>query len=337
MKLKDYLKEQSLLIFSYIIVIFLVWLILTAFAFNFSATLLTMLILLIFGFLFIFYGYFKRKTFYNDLFTILDNLDNKTLIMETVSEPSFIDGKLFMEAFKVIDKYMIDEINGYKFKEEDFKDFMEMWVHEIKTPLATINLIAENNKNEVTDSIKEEALKIEHFIEVILFYARSQRPEKDYLIKNINLEEIINKVILKHKKSFLYKNITLNMKNLNVFVKTDSKWLLFIIDQIITNSIKYLEDNPCINIYAIKYKEKTVLYIEDSGIGISESDLPRVFDKGFTGANGRSKYNSTGMGLYLVKKLCDKLGHGVEIKSVIDKGTTVMITFPIGSFTEEVG
>lgn len=126
------------------------------------------------------------------------------------------------------------------------------------------------------------------------------------------------------------------MSDLNYQVKTDSKWLEFISKQIISNSLKYLKENPKISIYAKKGKENITLYFEDNGIGIDKKDLPRVFDKGFTGQNGRSKYNSTGMGLYLVKKLCEKLSHGVEIKSKLNEGTIVKIIFPIGSMTKEI-
>ena len=213
---------------------------------------------------------------------------------------------------------------------------MELWVHEIKTPLAAINLITENNKNQVTNSINEEAKKIDGFIEMILFYARSQMPEKDYLIKTCKLNDIVNKVIIRNKNSFLEKNIRLDMYDLDVFVRTDSKWMEFIINQVVVNSIKYVEDNPLIEIYTVSDKESISLIIKDNGIGISSKDLPRVFEKGFTGENGRSKYNSTGMGLYLVKKLCLALGNNVLIDSTEDEGTTVRIIFPVGSFTDKI-
>ena len=126
------------------------------------------------------------------------------------------------------------------------------------------------------------------------------------------------------------------MRDLNVSVRTDSKWMEFIINQIIVNSIKYTQDNPLIEIYSVSDKESVSLIIRDNGIGISAKDLPRVFEKGFTGENGRSKYNSTGMGLYLVKKLCLALGNNVLIDSTLGVGTTIKIVFPIGSFTDKM-
>ena len=126
------------------------------------------------------------------------------------------------------------------------------------------------------------------------------------------------------------------MHDLDVSVRTDSKWMEFIINQIVVNSIKYVEDNPLIEIYSTSDKESVSLIIRDNGIGISAKDLPRVFEKGFTGENGRSKYNSTGMGLYLVKKLCLALGNNVLTTSTEGEGTTVKIVFPIGSFTNQM-
>ena len=182
----------------------------------------------------------------------------------------------------------------------------------------------------------KEAKKIDSFIEMILFYARSQMPEKDYMIKKCKLSDIVNRVIVRNKNSFLEKSICLNMHDLDVLVRTDSKWMEFIINQIIVNSIKYVEDNPLIEIYSESDKESISLIIRDNGIGINSKDLPRVFDKGFTGENGRSKYNSTGMGLYLVKKLCLALGNNVLTTSTEGEGTTLKIVFPLGSFTDKM-
>lgn len=334
MKFIDYLKEKALLIITYLIILIIIFLILSVFDLILPAKVLVLFLLCIFGLIFIFEGFYKRKIFYNELFEIINNIDNKLLITETMPTPYFIDGKIIKEIMKQTDKYKIDEINKYKFKEEDFKSFIEMWIHEIKTPLSTIKLICENNQNEITNSISEEASKINNYIEIMLFYSRSQALEKDYLIKETNLNDIINKVILNNKKSFIYKNINLDIKDTNINVKSDSKWLEFILNQIISNSIKYIDKNPKISIFTKQSKENIKLYIVDNGIGISKSDLPRVFDKGFTGQNGRKKYNSTGLGLYLVKELCNKLGHKVEIKS--NDKTEVIITFPIGSYTKEI-
>ncbi len=336
MKFLDYLKEKSWLIFIYLTALIFIVLILFVFKVYYTGIIMIVFVLVLLGLLLFLYRFFQKKRFYDEVYSILENIDDKTLIHEAIKEPSFLEGQILMNVLRDTNKYKIEQINNYKYLLEEFQEFMELWAHEIKTPLAAINLIGENNKNKVTESILEETLKIEGFIEQILFYARSEMPEKDYLIKNTKLEDIVNKVIIRNKNIFLNKNIRLEMHNLDCFVKTDSKWMEFIINQIINNSIKYFDKSPKLSIVAKKDKEKISLIIEDNGIGINKQDLPRVFEKGFTGSNGRGKYNSTGMGLYLVKKLCDSLGNSVSLESQSGKGTIVKIVFPLGSFTSEI-
>ena len=336
MKFKDFIKEKTIIIIIYIFIIFLIAFILDTFDLITPALVMVVFLLVLFGIVFIFSGFIQRKNFYNQTLNILDHLDNKSLITEAMPEAYFIEGEMLKKILRTTEKYKREQINKYKFKEEEFEEFMELWVHEIKTPLSTINLITENNPGKVSDSIKEEVAKINNYVELILFYARSQNLEEDYIIKNTNLKDVINKVMINFKKDFILKSISLDIHNIDHQVKTDSKWLEFISKQIISNSLKYLKENPKISIYAKKNKENIVLYFEDNGIGIDKKDLPRLFDKGFTGQNGRNKYNSTGMGLYLVKTLCDKLSHGVTVESEVGKGTIVKITFPLGSMTKEI-
>ena len=196
-------------------------------------------------------------------------------------------------------------------------------------------MIIENNKNEVTESIDEELDKIENYIEQALFYARSNVPEKDYYVKKQNLKDIINTAILKNKTTILNNKFELNIHDLEKQVYTDSKWVVFILNQVIQNSIKYSKnENQSIEIYAEEQKEKVTLYIKDNGLGIKKSELSRVFEKGFTGENGRIiGKKSTGIGLYLCKKLCDKLQLAININAEQNIGTEVTIVFPKGSFS----
>ena len=187
-------------------------------------------------------------------------------------------------------------------------------------------MIIENNKTTVTKSINEELDKVENYIEQALFYARSNTVEKDYYIKKSNLKEIVNESIKKNKKLLIQEKILLNIHDLDVIINTDSKWIVFILNQIIQNSIKYRkkEDSLSIEIYAVQKKEKVILYINDNGIGIKKGEIARVFEKGFTGTNGRlSNKKSTGIGLYLCKKLCDKLGIKIELNSNENEGTQI--------------
>ena len=201
-------------------------------------------------------------------------------------------------------------------------------------PIATSKMIIENNKTEITQSINDELDKIENYIEQALFYARSNAVEKDYYIRESDLKEIVNTAILKNKRDLIENKINIDTHDLEKIVLTDSKWCIFILNQIIQNAIKYSKDeNKTIQIYGKEQKENVILYIKDNGIGIKKGEITRVFEKGFTGENGRrSGQKSTGIGLYLCKKLCDKLGMAIELNSEKGIGTEVRIVFPKSSY-----
>ena len=278
--------------------------------------------------------YRKKKNFYNELKNNLEKLDSKYLISEIINTPDFIEGKILKNTIQETGKSMLENVNSYKQLQEDYKEYIELWIHEIKIPIATSKLIIENNKNEITKSIDEELDEIENYTEQALFYARSNTVNKDYVVTKSNLKEIVNGAILKNKSALLSSKTSIELHDLEREVYTDSKWAVFIINQIIQNAIKYskIKDRK-IEIYAISKRENVVLYIKDNGIGIKKGEITRVFEKGFTGENGRTiNKKSTGIGLYLCKKLCNKLGLGIELNSEKDIGTEVRIIFPKSSF-----
>ena len=230
---------------------------------------------------------------------------------------------------------MLENVNKYKYMTEEYKEYIELWIHEVKIPIAASKMVIENNKNATTKSIDEELDKVENYIEQALFYARSNTVEKDYYIKRVSLKEIVNESIKKNKNSLIQGKIFINIHDLNLEVNTDNKWIVFILNQIIQNSIKYRkkEEGSTIEIYAKSGKENAILYIKDNGIGIKNGEITRVFEKGFTGTNGRlSNKKSTGIGLYLCKKLCNKLGIAIELNSVQNEGTEVRLVFPKSSY-----
>lgn len=196
-------------------------------------------------------------------------------------------------------------------------------------------MIIENNKNQITKSIDEELNKIENYVEQALYYARSNTVEKDYYIKTVNLKDIVNESIKKNKNILIHEKISINVHGLDLEVNTDNKWIVFILNQIIGNSIKYKkqDDDLEIEIYAKQGKENVILYIKDNGIGIKKGEITRVFEKGFTGTNGRIiGKKSTGIGLYLCKNLCNKLAIGIELNSIQNEGTEVRLVFPKNSY-----
>ena len=278
--------------------------------------------------------YYSKKNYYDTVKSRIKELQEEYLIMEVLPKADFTEANILEEIIRDIGKSMLENVNKYKYLQEDYKDFIELWIHEIKIPIAASKMIVENNKNEITESINEELDKIDNYTEQALFYARSNTVEKDYIVRKIQLKEIVNASILKNKAQLIQNKISIDTKNLDETVCTDSKWCIFIINQIIQNSIKYSKNaDRQIEIYGERKKENIILYIKDNGIGIKESEITRVFEKGFTGENGRiTGKKSTGIGLYLCKKLCDKLCIGLELNSKKDEGTEVKLIFPNNSF-----
>ena len=278
--------------------------------------------------------YYSKKNYYDTVKSRIRELQEEYLIMEVLPKADFTEANILEDAIRDIGKSMLENVNKYKYLQEDYKDFIELWIHEIKIPIATSKMIVENNKNEITASINEELDKIDNYTEQALFYARSNTVEKDYIVRKIQLKEIVNASILKNKAQLIQNKISIDTKNLDETVCTDSKWCIFIINQIIQNSIKYSKNaDRQIEIYGERKKENIILYIKDNGIGIKESEITRVFEKGFTGENGRiTGKKSTGIGLYLCKKLCDKLCIGLELNSKKDEGTEVKLIFPNNRF-----
>lgn len=281
--------------------------------------------------------YFMKQRFYKGLEDTLNNLDDKYLISEIIKVPSFMEGKILKDLLEQINKSMVENVNRYKYKQEDYKEYIELWIHEIKIPIAASKMIVENNKNEVTKSIDEELDKVENYIEQALYYARSNTVEKDYYVKKVNLKDIVNESIKKNKNVLIHEKISVNVHDLKLEVNTDNKWVVFILNQIIQNSIKYRKQdrNLEIEIYAKQGKENVILYIKDNGIGIKKGEITRAFEKGFTGTNGRLiGKKSTGIGLYLCKNLCNKLGIAIELNSVENEGTEIRLVFPKSSYID---
>ena len=329
MKLSKYLKTNYLIILLFIVIIAIIDLMLVSFKTN-SQAVIGVSITAIVGFvLYIIYDFNRRKKFYNKLLNGLDLLDKKYLITEMIDKPDFYEGEIFYDALYEIDKSMAEKIKEYSLSIQDFKEYIEMWIHEVKLPLASLNLIVHNHRELSDKKITEQLKRLDDDIEQVLYYVRSENAEKDYLIKETELNKVISNVAMKNKDILLENNINFEVNVGNKKVLTDSKWLEFIVNQIVSNSIKYIRNDVehLIKITSEENNKCTILKIYDNGIGISKSDIPKVFDKTFTGNNGRKIETSTGMGLYIVKQLCKKLGHKITIDSKENEYTEVSILF----------
>ena len=335
MKFRDFIKDKVLLIATIILALISIEILLLAYNIGIIAQVYIAIIIILVVGISIFVEYKNKQHFYNQLKTNMDELNEKYLISEIIKTPNFIEGKILKETIQDTGKSMLENVNYYKNIQEEYKEYIELWIHEVKIPIAASKMIIENNKNSVTKSIDEELDKVENYIEQALFYARSNAVEKDYIINKTNLKEIVSGSILKNKTTLLNEKVALELKDIEQEVYTDSKWATFIINQIIQNAIKYSKkENKKIEIYSKIKNDKVILYIKDNGIGIKKGEITRVFERGFTGENGRIVgQKSTGIGLYLCKKLCDKLGLGIELNSEKNIGTEVRIIFPKNSYT----
>lgn len=333
MKLIEYIKEKFVFMVINIVMTLSGVVILKALKVDTYAIVFIIILNLIGVFSCYIYDYFNRKKYYDNLFKNLDGLDKKYFIAEILESGDFIESNIIYSVLEECTKSMKDEVADLKRNINDYKEYIETWVHEIKTPIASARLILENDEGYINKSVLEEIEKVEGFIEQVLFYARSSTVERDYIIKKIPLKNSINSVIRKNASILIEKRVKIQLEDIEKKVYCDSKWIEFILQQIISNSVKYMDkDEKYIKIRCLEKDKNIILKILDNGIGISEKSIEKVFEKGYTGENGRKYNNSTGMGLYLCKKLCLKLGLGISIKSKLGVGTEVTIVFPINNY-----
>lgn len=329
MKFINYVKDKIWYVILFIVSLAFILTLLAAFKTKIELTIAILLVITIFFITSILIDFFKKKDFYNNLLSNTQNLDKAYLVLETLDKPNFYEGKILYQALYEINKSMSENVKNLKLQVADFKEYVEMWIHEVKIPISSLVLMQHNHKDKFSKDQIKQIKRIENYVEQILYYVRQETAEKDYLITDVSLNKIINKVLLKNKDDILENKINLIVDTLSYDVSTDSKWLEFIINQIINNSIKYKRNikSSSIKIYVIENNNKLDLVIEDNGLGINETDLPMVFKKSFTGQNGRIKSKSTGMGLFIAKSMTDKLGHKIRIESKEKEYTKVIITF----------
>lgn len=307
----------------FIVLALLIWIIVLMFLIAFKVSTEVIIMLSVLGGLFVIITlaieYLRRRQFYKNFLQNLNELDQAYLILETLERPNFYDGKIFFDALYKIDKSMNENVKLYRTRAHDFQEYVEMWIHEVKTPLATLTLLSKDSK------INEQIKRLDDYVEQILYFARAENAERDYLISEVSLVKVVGAVANRNREMLQARKIDFVVEKLDYNVRTDGKWLEFIINQIISNSIKY--QSHVISISVQSHDDVIDLLIRDDGIGISEKDLPRVFDKSFTGSNGHKIKQSTGMGLYIAKVLCEKLGHKISIESMEGEYTEVKITF----------
>lgn len=288
----------------------------------------------------------RRRSFLEGLVACADEAEQPLWLTEIVDRPDYLEGSLTYDALCAIAKAANDEVGENRRQVADYREYIETWVHEAKSPLAAAHLMLDNlrdgalqaGEGDKIGALDEELRRVEGYIEQALFYARSETLDRDYLIRRYRLEDLVSTAIKANASALIGVHMAPVLEGLSHEVFTDEKWIEFILGQIIQNSVKYARaDAPRIEFRGSLHDEgrateRVELTVRDNGCGVSSADLPRVFDKGFTGENGRSGKRATGIGLYLVKRLCDKMGVGVEASSVEGTWFAITLSFSTNKF-----
>ena len=291
------------------------------------------LVILLIVFLLVFltvnmFDFFQQRARLLELKSILDGLDRKYLFTECVPQPKGLFGRRLFDLTRLAGRDMTGAVSDAQASQREYREYVEGWVHEIKAPLTASRLICRELDGDTRRKLTAELSQIEAHVERALFYARAENPEQDCLFRQIELEKIAAQAIENHRSLLIQNGIRVEMKHMNCAVYTDEKWAVFILGQLLQNAARYRGPEPVITLSAKPLGRQTQLIVHDNGIGIPAHELPRVFERGFTGSNGRIRGGSTGIGLYLCRKLAVFLELELRMDSQEGAGTTVTLTFP---------
>lgn len=326
MKIKAFLKDKLYLIIVYVFVSVMLFLMLDTISVQIEVIIISLFALFMVFFSVMIVEFKRRYFYYKDIIKTINSLEDPYLIYEMYPDKNnFIDAHIFEDIVRKSNVSMTEKVSLYRSLQEDYKNYIELWVHEIKTPLAAASLIVENSEDKLV-GLSKELEDVTNYVQQALFYARSNAVSKDYIIQPIVLRDSIRKVIKSLSLDFIRKDISVDLQLLDSVVYTDSKWFEFMLKQILSNSLQYTHHSGSVKIVMSKQNQNIKLEIIDNGIGITSQDLGRIFEQGFTGASGRSYTQATGIGLFLVKQLADALSMKVYAES--DKGTTITLLFP---------
>ncbi|AYW45270.1 HAMP domain-containing histidine kinase [Tetragenococcus koreensis] len=274
------------------------------------------------GFLTVIIGAFDFYQFYEKHTKLASLYKQEVIDLKKLPEVKNLIENDYQEVVQKIQERLLKLENDSAQSEQEILDYFTTWVHQIKVPISALHLILQEHDQENSDEMEEQLFKIDQYVNLILQYVRLGSSSTDYHFQEVNLDELIRENIKKYAPSFIRKNLALQYEPTNFYLITDPKWLGFVIDQLLSNALKYT-NKGAITIYL----EKQALVIEDTGIGILPEDLPRIGKRNFTGFTGRKHKNATGIGFYLCKQIAQKLGHSIILSSVPKKGTKVSIQF----------
>ena len=243
-------------------------------------------------------------------------------LMEPFPEPDTMEAAEYQEIIRTLREGQKQLESGMALRYEEMVEYYTIWAHQIKTPIASMRLTLQNEDSELSRRLSEDLLRIEQYVEMVLCYLRLDSSSTDYVFQEYDLDGIVKQAVRKFAGQFIRRKIRLDYQPLHTRVVTDEKWLLFVVEQVLSNALKY---TPAAGTVTIDLEEPKTLCIRDTGIGIAPEDLPRVFEKGYTGYNGRNDKKASGIGLYLCRRICKNLNHVISVDSSLDSGTVVRI------------
>ncbi len=273
-------------------------------------------------------GFLRQRARLRELEAILNALNRKYLFAECAPPPKGIYERRLFELSRRAGRAMTGAVSDAQASQREYREYVEQWVHEIKAPITAARLICRDLDGETRRKLTAELAQVEAHAERALFYARVGSPEQDCLLRLVKLEKIAAQAIENHRSLLIQSGVRVETQGLDCSVYTDEKWSVFILGQLLQNAARYRGPEPVITLSAKLLGKQTQLVVHDNGIGIPAHELPRVFDRGFTGSNGRNRGGATGMGLYLCKKLASFLDLDLHMVSREGEGTTVTLTFP---------
>ncbi|MCI9026575.1 MAG: HAMP domain-containing histidine kinase [Lawsonibacter sp.] len=272
--------------------------------------------------------FLRQRARLRELEAILEGLDQKYLFAECVPTPRSLYERRLFELTRRAGRSMTGAVSDARAAQREYREYVEGWVHEIKTPITAARLICQKLDGDTRRRLICELDQVQAHVERALFYARAESPERDCVIRQTQLSQLVAQAVGEHRALLIQSGVRVETDGLDRSVYTDGKWAAFILGQLLQNAARYRGPEPVVTISARPLGKQVQLTVADNGLGIPAQELPRVFDRGFTGSNGRARGGSTGIGLYLCKKLAVFLELGLEVTSEEGRGTTVTLTFP---------
>lgn len=320
-----YFKEKISILIKFFIFIMIFFLVYFLYHLPLEPVLYAGMLVTILGFLFSLYDF---KMYYDKHMSLKEVLSAVQVKLDKLPEYKTSIEKDYQDIITIVYEEKVKLLSNADNKYSEMIDYYTMWIHQIKTPIAAFSMIVQSMEPGLEKRLMgQELFKIEQYVEMVLHYVRLENLSSDLKLQEYSLDDIVRQTVKKYAATFIYNKISLNLKEINCKVITDEKWITFVLEQIISNALKYTKTGN-ISIYMEDTSKKT-LVIEDTGIGIAAEDIHRVFDRGFTGYNGRKDKKSTGIGLYLCKEIITKLSHKISITSEVGKGTKVYIDFSV--------